>query len=61
MTILYWVIAFIGVALMYGGGKIFRLIKKTEISEKTENLVKLVGILLSIAALILRYMTGSFK
>lgn len=61
MTILYWVVAFIGVALMYGGGKIYRLIKKTDATEKTENLVKIIGVLISIAALVMLYMTGSFK
>lgn len=61
MTILYWVIAFIGVVLMYGGGKIYRLVKKTDVPEKTELLIKIIGILLSIAALVVLYMTGSFK
>ena len=61
MNILYWIIAFIGVALMYGGGKIFRLIKKVEASNKTENLIKLIGVLISSAALILLYISGSFK
>lgn len=61
MTILYWVLAFIGVALICGGGKLLRLIKKDDVSEKTENLIKTVGVLLSAAALVMLYISGSFK
>lgn len=61
MSVLFWVLAFIGVALIYGGGKIFRLIKKADVSEKTENLIKLIGVLLAVAALVMLYITGSFK
>ena len=61
MSILYWALAFLGIALIYGGKNLFHLIKKTEANEKTENLIKLVGVLLSVAALVMLYMTGSFK
>ena len=61
MNILLWILAFIGVALIYGGDAIIKKIIKSEESSKTEFLVKLVGVLLSAAALIGLYVTGSFK
>ena len=61
MTILLWISAFLGIALIYGAGKIVSLTKKADENTKTENLVKLIGVLLSAAALVLLYTTGSFK
>lgn len=61
MNILLWGLAFIGVILIYGGDKIIKKIIKSEESSKTEFLVKLIGVLLSAAALIGLYVTGSFK
>ena len=61
MSILLWVIAFVGVGIIYGGEKLMQIIPKLEPSEKTVNLVKLIGVLLSAAALVLLWTTGSFK
>ncbi len=61
MTVLLWILAFLGIALIYGAAKIVKLAKKTEENEKTENLVKLIGVLLSAAAMVLLWTTGSLK
>ena len=61
MKILLWVLAFVGVAAIYGGDKLIKKICKSEETSKTEFLVKLVGVLISAAALIGLYVTGSFK
>ena len=61
MNILLWILAFIGVALIYGGDKIIKKISKSEEVSKTEFLVKLIGVLLSAASLVALYITGSFK
>ena len=60
MTVLLWVLAFLGVILIYGGAGIIKLVKKSIPSTKTENLIKLVGVLISAAALVMLYVTGSF-
>ena len=61
MNISLWILAFVGVILIYGGDKIIKKISKSEESSKTEFLVKLIGVLLSAAALVGLYVTGSFK
>ena len=61
MTMLFWFLAFLGIAVIYGAKKIVSLLKKSEENEKTENLVKLIGVLLSAAAMILLWTTGSLK
>ena len=61
MSILLWILAFVGVALIYGGDKIIKKISKSEEVSKTEFLVKLVGVLISAASLVALYVTGSFK
>ncbi len=61
MNILLWTLAFIGVALIYGGDKLIKKISKSEEVSKTEFLVKLTGVLVSAAALVALYVTGSFK
>lgn len=61
MTVLLWVLAFLGIAIIYGARKIVRLLKKSEENEKTENLVKLIGVLLSAAAMVLLWTTGALK
>lgn len=61
MNILLWVLAFVGVILIYGGDKIIKKIGKSKEGSKTEFLIKLVGVLISAAALIALYVTGSFK
>ena len=61
MKILLWILAFIGVVLIYGGDKLIKKISKSEEVSKTEFLVKLIGVLVSAAALVALYVTGSFK
>lgn len=61
MTVLFWVLAFLGIIIIYGAGKIVSLLRKSEETEKTENLVKLIGVLLSAAAMVLLWTTGSLK
>ncbi len=61
MTVILWVLAFLGVAIIYGGDKLMRFIVKSEYTAKTGFLVKLIGVLLSAAALIVLYVTGSFN
>ena len=61
MTLLLWILAFIGIAVIYGAPKIAGLLKKSEETEKTENLIKLIGVLLSAAAMVLLWMTGALK
>ena len=61
MTILLWILAFVGVGIIYGGEKLMAIFLKSEPSEKTVTLIKLIGVLLSAAAMILLWTTGSFK
>lgn len=61
MTVLLWILAFLGIIVIYGARKIVSLIKKSEENEKTENLVKLIGVLLSAAAMVLLWTTGALK
>ena len=61
MTIFFWILAFLGVGLIYGGDKLVKRIIKSEDTEKTESLAKLLGVLLSAAALAALFVTGSFK
>lgn len=61
MSILLWILAFLGVIIIYGSEKLMEIIPKLEPSEKTVTLLKLVGVLLSAAALVLLWTTGSFK
>ena len=61
MTILLWILAFLGIIIIYGAPKIVGLLKKSEENEKTENLVKLIGVLLSAAAMVLLWTTGALK
>ncbi len=56
-----WFFAFLGIAVIYGGPKIFAAIFKKEFSERTNNLIKLVGVLFSAAAMVLLYTTGLLK
>lgn len=61
MSILLWVFAFLGVALIYGGSKLVRIISNSDNNSKTDTLIKVVGVLVSAASLIALYITGSFK
>ena len=61
MSILLWILAFLGVIIIYGSEKLMEIIPKLEPSEKTVTLLKLVGVLLSAVALVLLWTTGSFK
>ena len=61
MSIALWIMAFVGVFAIGLGDKVVRLLSKTVRTEKTENLVKLIGVLISIAALVLLWVTDSFK
>lgn len=61
MSIALWILALLGVCTISFGDKIVRILSKTVRTEKTENLVKLVGVLISVAALVLLWITGSFK
>ncbi len=61
MTVLLWILAFLGIIIIYGAPKIVKLFKKTEENEKTENLIKLIGVLLSAAAMVLLWTTGALK
>lgn len=61
MNILLWILAFVGVAFIYGGDKLIKKVSKSDDTSKTENLVKLAGVLMSAAALVALYVTGAFK
>ncbi|MBR5586656.1 MAG: hypothetical protein IKW02_01705 [Clostridia bacterium] len=61
MSILLWILAFLGVGIIYGSEKLMQILPKLEPSEKTVTLIKLVGVLLSAAALVLLWTTGSFN
>lgn len=58
MNELFWIPAFLGIIIIYSAG---RLTAKSKNPEKTEMLLKLVGVLLSAASLIALWVTDSFK
>jgi len=58
MNELFWIPAFLGIILIYAAG---RLTAKSENPQRTETLIKLVGILISAASLIALWATDSFR
>ena len=61
MEILLWILAFLGIVIIYGGAWALKLILKATASRKTITLVKLVGVLLSAASLVLLWQMGLLK
>ena len=58
MTLLLWVTAFLGVAVIYLGDKAVKLVTKNEVSVTAEMLIKGLGTVLSAVAMLLLYTTG---
>lgn len=61
VEILYWILAFLGIIIIYGGCKIINKFAKKDLSDKQEMLVKLVGIAISAIGLVLLYTSGALK
>ena len=58
MDVILWIIAFVGVALIYGAKPIYKLFAKNNESDVVVNIFKGVGTLLSIGGIALLYMQG---
>ena len=58
MMYLLWVLAFLGVAVIYFGGKVCKAFGK-DISGRGEIIVRSAGMLISAVAMVLLYTTGN--
>ena len=58
MTAFLWILAFIGVGLIYGAKPIYKLIKKAEPTEIVSNIVKGIGTVVAIGSVALLYTLG---
>ena len=58
MTLVLWIAAFLGVAVIYLGDKAVKLVTKKDVSANMEMLIKGIGTVISAAAMIILYTTG---
>ena len=58
MNVVLWILAFIGVALIYGAKPIYKLFIKADPSEVAVNILKAVGTVLAIGGVALLYTLG---
>ncbi len=57
MNYILWILAFLGVAVIYFGKRVFELAGKN-VSEKGEIALRSVGMVISAVAMVILYMTG---
>lgn len=55
MTVLLWIVAFIGVGLIYGAKPLYKLAAKKEPGDAAVNVIKGIGTLLAIGGVALLY------
>ncbi len=58
MTAFLWILAFIGVGLIYGAKPIYKFLKKSEPTETVSNIIKGIGTVLAIGGVALLYTLG---
>lgn len=58
MTYVLWIAAFIGVAVIYFGERIVKLIGKTDISPNKSMVIRGIGVIIAAAAMVILYKTG---
>ena len=58
IDLVLWILAFLGVVIIYGGNSVVRVVTKAEVSSTMQIVVKTVGIVLSAVAMILLHKLG---
>ena len=58
MTYVLWIAAFMGVAVIYFGERVAKLIGKTDITPNQSMLIRGIGVILAAASMVILYKTG---